>query len=160
MASGSGGCRPGGPAIRRGAQAGERVASPGAGGQGEPTLVYDGDCAFCTWTATRGRRMLPADVTLVPWQRADLAVLGLDEAAATRAVQWVAPGQPPRSGHRAIAAWLIASGRGWSAVGWLLQVPPVSWLAAGAYRLIAQNRHHIPGPWRREGICRVPSQTP
>jgi predicted DCC family thiol-disulfide oxidoreductase YuxK len=120
------------------------------------TLLYDGDCAFCTWTATRGRRLLRADVKLVPWQRANLRALGVDKAAAARAVQWIAePGARPRAGHRAIAAWLIASGRGWSAVGWLLQIPPVSWLAAGAYRLIAQNRHRIPGPWHREGSCRV-----
>lgn len=120
------------------------------------TLVYDGDCAFCTWTATRGRRLLRADVTLVPWQRADLPALGLDEAAVTRAVQWVAaPGERPRAGHRAIAAWLVASGRGWSAVGRLLEVPPVSWLAAGTYHLISRYRHRIPGPWHREGSCRV-----
>ena len=71
------------------------------------TLVYDGDCSFCTWTATRGRKLLPADVTLVPWQRADLAALGLNEVAVTRAVQWVAtPGSRPRAGHRAISAWV------------------------------------------------------
>jgi hypothetical protein len=35
-------------------------------------------------------------------------------------------------------------------------VPPVSWLAAATYRMIANNRHRIPGPWRHSGTtCRV-----
>ncbi len=117
------------------------------------TLIYDGECGFCTWTATNGQRVLPAEVTLVPWQRADLPAFGLDRQAAANAVQWVAPGSTPRAGHKAIAAWLIASGRPWSLAGTLLLIPPVSWLAAGAYHVIARNRHRIPGPWRRNSAC-------
>ena len=120
------------------------------------TVLYDGDCGFCTWTAQRGQRMLSAKVTVVPWQQADLAALGLDRDAVTAAVQWVPPGGPPRGGHRAIAAWLIASGLPWSVPGRLLLIPPVSWLAAGVYRVVARNRHRIPGPWRRAGRCAVP----
>jgi len=123
------------------------------------TLIYDGDCALCTWTAARGQRLLPAPVTAVPWQRADLAALGLDQAAVEHSVQWVAPGQKPQAGHRAIARWLIASGLPWSLAGRLLLVPPISWLGAGAYRLVANNRHRIPGPWRRGGVaCAVPTR--
>lgn len=126
----------------------------GGGPAAGATVVYDGDCSFCTWSATRGRRLLKADVTLVPWQRADLAALGLDRAAVTRAVQWVVPGTT-RSGHRAIAAWLIASGLPWSLAGRLMLTPPVSWLAAGVYLVVARNRHRIPGPWRADGVCGV-----
>ena len=117
------------------------------------TVVYDGDCAFCTWTATKGRRVLPAEVALLPWQRADLAALGLDRKAVTDAVQWVPADGPPRAGHRAIAAWLIASGLPWSLAGRLMLIPPVSWLAAGIYHIVSRNRHRIPGPWRRTGRC-------
>lgn len=120
------------------------------------TVVYDGDCSFCTWSATQGRRLLKADVTLVPWQRADLGALGLDRTAVTRAVQWIGADGAARAGHRAIAAWLIASGLPWSLAGRLMLTPPVSWLAAGGYRIVARNRHRIPGPWRANGACRVP----
>jgi predicted DCC family thiol-disulfide oxidoreductase YuxK len=121
------------------------------------TIIYDGDCAFCTWSVTKGQRLLRADVTAVPWQRADLPTLGVDPDAAARAVQWVAPGAGPQAGHRAVAAWLIASGLLWSLAGRLLLIPPVSWLAAGAYHVISRNRHRIPGPWRRGGgACAVP----
>lgn len=121
------------------------------------TLVYDGDCAFCAWTATKGRRLLRAEVTLVPWQRADLVALGLEREAVANAVQWVPSGGPPRAGHRAIAAWLIASGLPWSLAGRLMLIPPVTWLAAGIYHVISRNRHRIPGPWRRAGRCATPS---
>jgi predicted DCC family thiol-disulfide oxidoreductase YuxK len=120
-----------------------------------PVLIYDGDCAFCTWSAETGRRFLSPDVELLPWQKADLGAFELDEEAVTHSVQWVSPGRPPQAGHRAVASWMIMSGLPWSLVGRLLLVPPVSWLAAGAYRLVARNRHRIPGPWRRSGTCRT-----
>jgi predicted DCC family thiol-disulfide oxidoreductase YuxK len=126
-------------------------------------VIYDGDCGFCTWTARHGRRLLPAEVTVQPWQRSDLPALGLTEDAARRAVQWVPAddgSQPaesrPQAGYRAIASWLIASGLPWSIPGRLLLIPPVSWIAAGCYHVIAANRHRIPGPWRRDiGACPV-----
>jgi predicted DCC family thiol-disulfide oxidoreductase YuxK len=116
-------------------------------------VVYDGDCGFCTWTATRGQRLLPAEVTIQPWQHTDLAALGLDQDSVRCAVQWVAPGHPPRAGHRAIASWLIASALPWSIPGALLLIPPVSWIAAASYLVIARHRHQIPGPWRRGGMA-------
>jgi hypothetical protein len=34
-----------------------------------PALVFDGDCGFCTRSASVARRVLPADCAVVPWQR-------------------------------------------------------------------------------------------
>jgi predicted DCC family thiol-disulfide oxidoreductase YuxK len=122
-----------------------------------PVVLYDGDCGLCTWTATNGQRWLPADVIIQPWQGADLSAFGLTEQDVRRAVQWVpADDGKPLAGHRAIAAWLVASGLPWSMPGRLLLIPPVSWLAACGYRMIARHRHQIPGPWRRNGTCAVP----
>jgi predicted DCC family thiol-disulfide oxidoreductase YuxK len=126
------------------------------------TLVYDGDCGFCTWVARLGERVLPAAVTIVPWQKTDLAALGLSAEAVRDAVQWVPDGpegvaQPAhravsaQAGHRAIAAWFLASGLPWSVLGRALLVPGISWCAARIYRLISVNRHRIPGPWHRGG---------
>jgi predicted DCC family thiol-disulfide oxidoreductase YuxK len=119
-------------------------------------VVYDGDCGFCTWTAQHGQRLLSAEVTIQPWQGSDLAALGLTEDDVRCAVQWVPAGGKPRAGHRAIAAWLIASGLPWAVPGRLLLIPPVSWIATLSYRVIARHRHQIPGPWRRGGACAVP----
>jgi len=118
-----------------------------------PVLLYDGDCGFCTWTATKGQRLLPADVTIQAWQRADLSALNVTREAATRAVQWIAPGKPPLAGYRAISAWLVASGMPWSLAGRVMRIPPVSWIADGCYRVVAKERHRIPGPWRATRGC-------
>jgi predicted DCC family thiol-disulfide oxidoreductase YuxK len=121
-----------------------------------PVLVYDGDCGFCTWVAAFGARMLPASVDVVPYQRADLPSLGLSLPEVETAVQWVSPGRAAQSGHRAIAAWFLASGFPWSVLGRLLLLPGVSWVAGRIYHVISVNRHRIPGPWRRGG-ARCPS---
>ena len=109
-----------------------------------PVLVYDGDCAFCTRCALALQRIRP-DGEIAPWQSADLAELGLTEEQAAAAVQWVSPDGTIRSGHEAIAATLQSAGGIWNIVGRAILVPGVSWLAARCYRLVAANRHRLPG---------------
>ena len=139
------------------------------------TFVYDGDCAFCTSCARFIRRWVPTPAVVVPWQFADLARLGLAEAACVDAVQWVeAPTGPGTgsgagtgdpagaplagaplfgaplfgaslAGPDAIAALLRTSHRGWRLVGWLLRRRPVRALAWPGYRWVARNRHRLPG---------------
>lgn len=110
------------------------------------TFLYDGDCAFCSACARFVERHVPTDATVVPWQFADLAGLGLTEAQCEQAVQWVAPGVSALAGPEAIAALLRASGsRPWRLAGRLLGLPPVRLLARPAYRWVARNRHRMPG---------------
>ena len=54
-----------------------------------PLLVTDGDCGFCTRSIEWGRKRIRRLPVAVPYQRADLAALGLDEAACRTAVQFV-----------------------------------------------------------------------
>ncbi len=82
---------------------------------------------------------------MVAWQQTDLDALGLSEEAASAAVQWVEVGGTIRSGHEAVAAALRSAGGVWALAGRLLLLPGTSPLAAGAYRLIANNRHRLPG---------------
>ena len=109
-----------------------------------PVLVYDGDCAFCTTCARLLERISP-EAEIVAWQLTDLAELGITEEQAAAAVQWVAVDGTVRAGHEAIAAILSTAGRPWEHVGRLVQLPGVSCIAAGAYRLLAANRHRLPG---------------
>ncbi len=111
----------------------------------DATLVYDGDCAFCTRCVQLMERWLPARPRVIPWQWADLAALGVTQAQAESSVQWVEPGVRRLAGAAAIARLLVLSGGGWAVLGRLLQVPPMSWLAAGVYRLVAINRGRLPG---------------
>lgn len=110
-----------------------------------PVLVFDGDCAFCTSCVHLVERWIRPDAEIVAWQFADLAELGVSEAQAAAAVQWVQPDGAVRSGHEAIAAMLTSSGPIWRALGRILLLPGVSWMAARAYRLVAANRHRLPG---------------
>lgn len=109
-----------------------------------PVLVFDGDCAFCT-TSVRVLERTGPDAEIVAWQLTDLAVLGLSEEEAAAAVQWVEIDGAVRSGHEAIAAALKTAGGAWKIAGRLILLPGVSWLAAWGYRLIAANRHRLPG---------------
>ena len=120
------------------------------------TLVYDGDCAFCTSSVRVMKRVgLTAD-TVIPWQHADLASLGLTEQQCREAVQWVGP-DGISSGAIAFARVLLASAWPWRPLGVLLLVPPFRWVAAGVYRLIASNRSRLPGG---TPACAVPRDQP
>jgi predicted DCC family thiol-disulfide oxidoreductase YuxK len=110
-----------------------------------PTLIFDGDCAFCTSCVGVVERRIRPDAEVTAWQFADLAALGISEARASDALQWVEPDGVVLSGHRAVAATLLSAGPGWRLAGRALLLPGISWLAARAYRLIADNRHRLPG---------------
>jgi predicted DCC family thiol-disulfide oxidoreductase YuxK len=108
-------------------------------------LVFDGDCAFCTSCARLLERTgLAADA--VAWQVADLDELGITAAQAAEALRWVEADGTIRTGHEALAAALgTAAGSIWRLVGRALLLPGISPLAGASYRLVARNRHRLPG---------------
>jgi predicted DCC family thiol-disulfide oxidoreductase YuxK len=108
-------------------------------------LVFDGDCAFCTSSVdfTRRRVRPPADIE--PWQRLDLAALGLTEAACRQAVQYRDRDGTWTSAGRAAAELLRESPRPWSLLGRFLELPVLSWLTERLYRVVSANRHRLPG---------------
>jgi len=110
-----------------------------------PTLVFDGDCAFCTKCVAKIPKKAAAALTIVPWQFADLEVLGLSPAECIRALQFVDDDASISSGHAAVAAVLRRAGLPWKPIGAVMVLPPVSWLAAGVYRIVAANRARLPG---------------
>jgi predicted DCC family thiol-disulfide oxidoreductase YuxK len=108
------------------------------------TLLYDGDCAFCAssvrWVARLGLRV----DTVIAWQHADLAALGLTEQQCEQALQLVEGGRVS-SGHTAVGRLLLRGGWWRRTVGLLLLLPPTSWFARSAYRWVAAQRHRLPG---------------
>jgi predicted DCC family thiol-disulfide oxidoreductase YuxK len=118
-------------------------------------LIYDGDCGFCTASARRLEAHLPLGYPVVAWQDLpSLDALGLTEHDVRTAAYWIDVTGQPQRGHRAIAGALIAC-KGWRAlVGRLLLVPPISWLAAGVYWVIAKYRYKLPG----KAACQVPQR--
>jgi predicted DCC family thiol-disulfide oxidoreductase YuxK len=110
-----------------------------------PTLVFDGDCAFCTTAVGVARRVLPAEVTVVAWQFADLDALGTTADRAQQEVLWVDADGTVSGGAVAVARLLRAAGLPLSVLGVLISLPPLRWLAPPVYRLVAANRHRLPG---------------
>ncbi len=110
-----------------------------------PTLVYDGDCGFCSACAEFIERRIPTRAAVVPWQFADLPSLGLTQAQVEEAVQWVAADGTVASGPDAVALLLRDAGRLWEVPGRALQLGPVRLAAWPAYRWIANHRHMLPG---------------
>lgn len=84
-------------------------------------------------------------MTIAAWQATDLAALGLTEADVTTAAYWIDDDGAAHRGHLGIAKALKTGSLPWSLAGRVMETPPMSWVAAGAYRLIAKNRYRLPG---------------
>ncbi|MET1005682.1 MAG: DUF393 domain-containing protein [Propionibacteriaceae bacterium] len=114
-----------------------------------PWVVFDGDCAFCTssatWVAERLRRPGRPDAQLVPWQFTDLEALGTTAERASREVLWVTPTGEIAGGAQAFAAWLRFAGLPHLVLGTVMDWPGVRQLAGAVYRLVARNRQRMPG---------------
>jgi predicted DCC family thiol-disulfide oxidoreductase YuxK len=109
------------------------------------TLVYDGDCGFCTTSIRWVKRLRLRADSVVAWQHADLEALGLTPEQCDLKLQWVADDGAISSGHEAVAQLLRHSAPPWRPVGMLLLTPPLSWLAARAYAWVSANRQRLPG---------------
>ncbi|THV38539.1 thiol-disulfide oxidoreductase DCC family protein [Glycomyces buryatensis] len=110
----------------------------------KPVFLYDGDCAFCSTSAEFIERRVRNDADVKPWQWMDLDALGVTQQDAEDAVMWIEPGFV-KSGPDAIAVLLRRAQWYWKPLGWIASLKPVSWAAWPVYRLIARNRHRLPG---------------
>ncbi len=111
-------------------------------------LVYDGQCGFCVRWARWLEARLNSEARVEPWQSLNLDDLGLSRQQVEAAVWWLDErgGQTRRcSGADAIGRALVNTGGVRAAVGWLIIVPPLCWLARPIYALVAANRHRVPG---------------
>jgi len=113
-----------------------------------PVLLFDGDCAFCSSLARLvGTRLRPAHdrYAISPYQRWDLASVGLTEQDCAQALQWVSTSGRVLAAQDAVAQLLLAS-RWWvRPLGAALLLPGVHALAGVAYRWVSRNRHRLPG---------------
>lgn len=131
-----------------------------SGDSGRPILIFDGDCGFCTTAAHWARRRLRHGERVEPWQMLGtevLAALGLSTRDVEEATWWVDAGGNRWRGHRAAGKVLQASG-GWRrGMGWIILLPPTSWLAAGIYRVVVRWRYRLPGA---TPACRIDKERP
>ena len=119
-----------------------------------PLLIFDGDCGFCTSVANAARRRLSPEVGVVPWQWVDdLSRYGLTAEDTARHAYLVDANGRVHRGHLAVAATFEEMGGLWRILGKLIRFPVLTVMAAGAYDLIAENRHRLPGG---TPACRMP----
>ncbi|MEU7636298.1 DUF393 domain-containing protein [Streptomyces sp. NPDC039016] len=110
-----------------------------------PVLVYDGDCGFCTTSVNIAERYLRPRCLITAWQFTDLDALGVTQQRAEHEVLWITPTGTVHGGAQAVAKLLLGAGAPWSVAGAVLTLPPVRWITHAVYRLIATNRHRMPG---------------
>lgn len=114
------------------------------------TLVFDGDCGFCTSAVRWLKRTLPAVPASTPYQWAPLEELGLSREEAAERVWLVATDENgllhQYGGYLAVSVLLRHQPLlGWRFLGILLDTPPFSLAADLGYRLIARYRYLLPG---------------
>lgn len=119
-------------------------------------LIYDGDCQFCQLSLEFGIKNLRIFPRYVAFQRIEPKDFGLTEKQ-VRAQIWLAQKSPAKGvalgGHLAAGAILALQPSFWlRALGWLASTPPTSWVASLVYKLIAANRHRLPGGSR---ACKI-----
>jgi predicted DCC family thiol-disulfide oxidoreductase YuxK len=108
------------------------------------TLLFDGECGFCTSSARWLERHAPSVAIVQPWQGADLARIQISEQACRDAVQWVDEGRRS-SGPVAFADYLQTSTTGWRLLGRLVGSRVGLWLGWPVYRWVSRNRGRLPG---------------
>jgi predicted DCC family thiol-disulfide oxidoreductase YuxK len=117
------------------------------------TLVFDGDCGFCTTAVTWLEHTLPVFPPATPFQWADLESLGLTEAEARDRV-WLVTPDHQYGGHLAVSAMLRRQpSAAWRLLGWFMVAPVISMFSAVVYALVARYRYRLPGG---TPACRMP----
>lgn len=115
---------------------------------GRAVMIIDGECGFCTTTARWISARWPAQgAQVVAYQELgphELKVHQLSIEDVRRSVWWIERGRR-EGGSRAVARALIETRGALALLGCIILVPPVSWVAAYGYRLVARYRYRLVG---------------
>ncbi len=124
-----------------------------------PLILTEADCGFCQKSVATLRRFFPGDWVAVDNHSVDVSAFGLTQQDIIDASWWVESvpsGIRTYGGAKNFGALLIRRGWLWAALGLLAFIPPFSWIAAGVYRLIADNRGRMPGATPSCGVPPTP----
>ena len=114
-------------------------------GDSSPVLVFDGDCGFCTSVARHFERRSRTPVNAVPWQRANLASLGLTPEMTSEQVYLVSDGSLFAGAECFAELMKIQGDLFHRSVAKLMRAPGIQRVSAWGYSLVARNRHRLPG---------------
>jgi predicted DCC family thiol-disulfide oxidoreductase YuxK len=105
-------------------------------------LITDGDCEFCQRTAGKLKNIVPSGWANVPSNELTetFELTPAQLATSVWFIEFVGTQATKYSGAKAVGKVLRIRGGLWGAIGWLPFIPPTSWISAGLYRLVANNR--------------------
>jgi len=107
----------------------------------KPTLIYDGECGFCSMWIERWRVSTGDQVDYVTSQEAAPKLPGISEGEFAEAVQWVGADGERLSGAPAIfEALAITSASGRALRSLYRETPPFARAVDAAYGVVARNR--------------------
>ena len=109
------------------------------------SVIYDGDCAFCSSAARFGKAKIAPKLEFLAYQQIDLKEFGLTVKECEKSLQYVADDSQIYSGARAVAQILISAGFPYLLIGRIMNLPIINKLAQLGYNLTAKNRHRLPG---------------
>ena len=112
----------------------------------KPTVIYDGDCGFCSWSVRFARTKVAPDLTYLPSQTAQLVDYGLTKEDCLKALQFVSSDTKVYSADRAVSQILRNGSFLYRLIGYLMVLPGVNLIARYGYRFIAKNRSRLLGP--------------
>ena len=109
------------------------------------SVIYDGDCAFCSSAARFGKAKIAPNLEFLAYQQIDLTKFGLTVTECEKSLQYVADDSQIYSGARAVAQILISAGFPYLLIGRIMNLTLINKLALLGYNLIARHRHRLPG---------------
>jgi predicted DCC family thiol-disulfide oxidoreductase YuxK len=119
------------------------------------TLIFDGDCGFCTSAANAVVKRSRVLIVATPWQFTDFSKYEISEKDAADQVYLVVDGLP-FGGHEAFAMILRVQPNVFIRfIGRVLMSRALAWLGRPTYRLIAKHRQRLPGG---TPACKLPEK--
>jgi predicted DCC family thiol-disulfide oxidoreductase YuxK len=118
------------------------------------TLIFDGDCAFCTSSVNFTVKHSNVKFETIPYQWAKLEKFNLTAEQTQKKVYLNVDGKN-FAGAKAVSK-LMRLDSNWilKIIGAIAAVPPFSWVADLLYWLVATNRHRLPGG---TPACKMPN---
>jgi predicted DCC family thiol-disulfide oxidoreductase YuxK len=105
----------------------------------KPLLIYDGDCAFCTWWVRYWQRLTGAAVDYEPYQSAAGRYPQISHEEFRRAIQLLTPGGTRYQGAAAAVRVLDLGGKPVTRFCYRY-LPGYAWLAERGYDFVARHR--------------------
>jgi len=109
------------------------------------TLIFDGDCGFCTSAANQIVRRSKTEIVAVPWQFIDLSQYSLTQEQVADQV-YLAIDDENFAGHEAFAmVFRVQPNSFLRFIGKTMMSRYLRWFSMPLYRLVARYRHKLPG---------------